>query len=198
MENQTWIRLQVNTFNQFQNLDALAEKLKEEYTVQVHTHWEPACVDGTEFFVQILQNIKSIDFWSGTLIGSVAFDLVKGSLKRFWNSLSDFLKINQDANVRIQFILDDVTIDISDLSFGNYGYYLSLIKNVPSDLKYLHQQGINDIVAIEIAYHTDSFSNSISFGMDDQNPDNLWYRIESSFGCEISYYNPKSKDIIEG
>lgn len=197
-EISTWIRLQVNTFNRFENLEELAEDLRDEYSVQLHTHWEPACVDGTEFFIQIFQNIKSSDFWCGTLFGGVVYDLTKGLLKRFWNSLSSFLSVNQDANIRIQFIMDDVTIDICDINFSNYGFYLSLIKDIHIDLKFLHQQGIQDIVEIEMVYYNDSFSNSICLGLDDQNPDNIWYRVESSYGCIVCYYNPRTKDIIAG
>lgn len=195
-----WIRIEFNTYNQYEGADELISDLREICPVQAPTRWYPAACSGLEFVLGLNFNLSLSAFLNNVLIPGVEFAGVCAAAKAVWKCFERFYKKNEAIEIKeLELTFDDVTILLEDVL--SYGALLQLYREFPEHLRHLESEGIKNISKIRLPYikDTDEDTGEVSYrawSLEDSDDDEIFWKIVYELGLEICFYNPRKKEVI--
>lgn len=200
MENSgTWIRIQFNTYNQYDGSDELVKELKEICPVQASTQWYPAACTGLEMLLSLNFNLSLSAFLNNVLIPGVEFAGVCAAAKAIWKCFDRFYKKNEAIEIQeLELTFDDVTILFENVM--SYEALKTFYHELPEHIQYLESEGIKRISKIRLPYikGEDEEGNMTyrEWSLEDGDEEELFWKITYERGLERCLYNPQKKEVI--
>lgn len=184
-----WVRIETGHDSRLVDVHELKSQLEElKIPVQTSAPWHPSCSTGLEFVFELFANITLKDI----ILSGILYDGFKFAIKKVWNILKSFASKNQDADFDPNIIirLDDVTIELNGSEHISIENQTEILENIASHIRHLSNQGINDIVKIDIPCLPCYLPEDIPSTYDGK----VW-RIK--YGADdCAYYIPASKQIL--
>lgn len=184
-----WIRIKTGYDSRLVDVNELKSQLEElKIPVQTSAPWHPSCSTGLEFVFELFANITLKD----VILSGLMYDGFKFAIKKVWNILKAFISKNQDADFDPSIIirLDDVTIRLNGSEYLSIEDQTEILEDIASHIRHLSNQGINDIVKIDIPCLPCYLPEDIPSTYDGK----VW-RIK--YGTdEYAYYDPATRQLL--
>ena len=197
--NSAWIRIQFNTYNQYEGSDELIKELKEICPVQVSTKWYPSACTGLELLLSLNFNLSFNAFLNNVLISGTEFAGVCAIAKAIWRCFDKFLKKNEAFDFqKLELNFDDVTLVF--LNVMSYGALLKFYMELPKHMDVFNKNGLKNVSMIKLPYIQDpsdekdkkSFREWI---LEDEEEEIFW-KVIYERGLERCFYNPNNREIV--
>lgn len=206
MDN-VWIVITHCSNTSLKGFDELKEELGQSYTVQVRKKWLPAYSAYNEIWLDVFVNSPLTDFLMGAVAGGFIWDVTKVGgkilLRKLWDAIISFSEKNDNEQSfeQLNFIFDDITIEINGISNADIVLVSRLFQNIAKHLPRLKAKGVNGITKIIVPieeYEDDGKTIYKESGYDyfdrDTAPE-IW-KIVSEYGLEHFVYKVKEEEIV--
>lgn len=138
----------------------------------------------------------------GTLVADSAvsgevWDLTRGILSKFWNSLKKLGATNENLTLYITIELGGYVLRINEAMYKSYGTLEALFHIIEERILYLDSKGFSDIKSITMPFvETNDKANRFTPKEPYTDFEDYWWMVEYQNGNNQLYFNPNTLEIF--
>lgn len=191
------IVIQVTTYGvnsgDIEDLNEFIEKLDSIYTVERKD--EPCAACGGASDLGILLNIGS--FISGSIASGIVWDLTKGVLPKWYESLRMLKKKNDNLTVYLTMDFGDYLLHINEAMTQSFSSLGELFCDIEDNVLFLESRGYSDITSITMPFiETDDNLNRFVLKEPYAEFDDYWWEVTYGKDQQSFYFNPKTREVF--
>lgn len=191
------VNIQIVTFGvnsiDIEMLSEFKEELDSIYNLECKDEECAACGGSSELEILISLGTLVAD----SAVSGVVWDLTRGILSKFWNSLKKLGATNENLTLYITIELGGYVLRINEAMYKSYGTLEALFHIIEERILYLDSKGFSDIKSITMPFvETNDKANRFTPKEPYTDFEDYWWMVEYQNGNNQLYFNPNTLEIF--
>lgn len=191
------VNIQIVTFSvnsiDIERLSEFKEELDSIYNLECKDEECAACGGSSELEILISLGTLVAD----SAVSGVVWDLTRGILSKFWNSLKKLGATNENLTLYITIELGGYVLRINEAMYKSYGTLEALFHIIEERILYLDSKGFSDIKSITMPFvETNDKANRFTPKEPYTDFEDYWWMVEYKNGNNQLYFNPNTLEIF--
>lgn len=191
------VNIQIVTFGvnsiDIERLSEFKEELDSIYNLECKDEECAACGGSSELEILISLGTLVAD----SAVSGEVWDLTRGILSKFWNSLKKLGATNENLTLYITIELGGYVLRINEAMYKSYGTLEALFHIIEERILYLDSKGFSDIKSITMPFvETNDKANRFTPKEPYTDFEDYWWMVEYQNGNNQLYFNPNTLEIF--
>lgn len=191
------VNIQIVTFgvnsSDIEGLAEFKEELDSIYNLECKDEECAACGCSSELEILISLGTLVAD----SAVSGVVWDLTRGILSKFWNSLKKLGATNENLTLYVTIELGGYVLRINEAMYKSYGTLEALFHIIEERILYLDSKGFSDIKSITMPFvETNDKANRFTPKEPYTDFEDYWWMVEYQNGNNQLYFNPNTLEIF--